>query len=116
LKVPQPGFVIASGVPKSVLVRDPGEIVVARISVTALAIRKSVSDRVVVISLNDRDSGYTQNLAYSIGQGTECAGISKTVQVLNLRHSRILQKSFYSEIIAVDTAKHDDALRGVLSL
>ena len=50
LKFPQPGFVMVIGMPKSVVVRDPGEIVIARISVTALAIRKSVSDRVIVVS------------------------------------------------------------------
>src|SRR5260370_37718939 len=77
LKFPQPGFVIVAGVSKSVVVRDPSEIVIARISVTALAIRKSVSDRVIVVSLNDRNSGFTQNLAHSIRSeerrvGKEC--------------------------------------------
>src|ERR1700741_965544 len=91
LKFPEPGFVIVVGVPKSVVVRDPSEMVIARISVTALAIRKSVSDRVIVVSLNDRNSGFTQNLAYSIWQRAECAEIPKTVQVLNLGRSGIFQ-------------------------
>ena|ERR1700730_5806692 len=94
LKFPQPGFVMVIGVPKSVVVRDPGEIVIARIGVTALAIRKSVSDRVIVVSLNDRNSGFAQNLAHSIRQRAECAEIPETVQVLNLGRSGILQQSF----------------------
>src|SRR5258708_36000398 len=91
LKFPQPDFVVVVGVPKSVVVRDTSEIVLARISVTALAIRKSVSDRVIVVSLNDRNSGFTQTLARSTRQGAECAEISKTVQVLNLGRSGIFQ-------------------------
>src|SRR5260370_15214492 len=83
--------VCSSDLSKSVVVRDPSEIVIARISVTALAIRKSVSDRVIVVSLNDRNSGFTQNLAHSIRQWAECAEISKTVQVLNLGRSGIFQ-------------------------
>src|SRR4051794_201137 len=83
LKFPQPAFVVVVGVPKSVVVRDPSEIVIARISVTALAIRKSVSDRVIVVSFNHGNSGFTQNLAYSIRQRAKCTQIPKTVQVLN---------------------------------
>jgi len=116
LEFPEPGFVIAACVPKSVVVRDPRKIVVARISITALAIRKSVSDRVVVISLNDRDSCLPQDFTYSIGRWAECTQISKTVKVLNLRRPRIHQESFESEMIAVDTAEQCDALRGGLSL
>src|SRR5258708_39774530 len=91
LKSRQPDFVVVVGVPKSVVVRDPSEIVIARISVTALAIRKSVCDRVIVVFLNDRNSGFTQNLAHSIRQRAECTEIPKTVQVLNLWRSGIFQ-------------------------
>src|SRR5258707_14880650 len=94
LKFPQSRLVIVIGVPKSVVVRDPGEIVISRISVTALTVCKSVSDRVIVVSLNVWNSGFAHNLANSMRQRAECAEIPETVQVLNLGRSGILQQSF----------------------
>src|SRR5260221_10247510 len=94
LKFPQPGFVIVIGVPKSVAVRGRDEMVIAGICVTALAVCKSVSDRVIVVSLNDWNSGFAQNLSNSIRQRAEYDKIPETVQVLKLGRSGILQQSF----------------------
>jgi hypothetical protein len=75
-----------------------------------LAIGESVSDRVVIVSLNDRSPCFTQDLANSIGEWTESAEISKTVKVFDPACCRVFQQSFESEIIAVDTTEKCDPL------
>jgi hypothetical protein len=89
--------------------------VIARIGVTALTIRESIADRVIVISLNDWNCCFTHNLTSSIGKWTECAKISKAVKSPDPACSGVLEESFESEIIAVDTSEEGNALRGVLS-
>ena len=115
-KFPEPSLVVAARVSKSVIIRDLSEIVVARIGVTALAIRESVSDRVVVISLNARHSCFTRNLTCSISEWTECTEISKAVKALDSACSCVPEESFEGEIIAVNTPEKADAVRGVLRL
>jgi len=115
-ELPKPVFVVTAGVPKSVIIGEFSEIVVARIGVAALTIRKSVADRVIVISLNDWNRCFTYNLTSSIGKWTECAKISKAVKSPDPARSGVLEESFESEIVAVDTSEEGDALRGVLRL
>src|SRR5262249_25479743 len=90
--------------------------VIARIGVAALTICESVADRVIVISLNDWNCCFTQNLTSSIGKWTECANISETVESPDPTCTRVLKESFESEIVAVDTPEEGDTLRGVLRL
>jgi hypothetical protein len=115
-ELPQPVSVVVVRVPKSIIIRDFGEIVVARIGVTALTMRKSVADRVVVISLNNWNCCVTHNLTNPIGKWTECAKISKAEKSPDPACSRVLEESFESEIVAVDTPEEPNALRGVLRL
>src|SRR6516164_10311122 len=82
-KFPKPGFVFTACMPKSIIVRELSEIVVPRISVTALALRESVSDRVVVISLNNRNPCLAQNVASAVWRWTECAEITEAVESLD---------------------------------
>ena len=115
-ELPKPFFVVTAGVPKSVIIGEFSEKVVARIGVAALTIRKSVADRVIVVSLYDWNCCFTQNLANSIGKRTECSKISKAIESPDPRRSRVFEESFESEIVAVDTSEEGDALRGVLRL
>lgn len=104
---------MAVRVPKRVVVRELGKIVVARVGISASAIGESIADRVVVIPLYDRDPRVLQNPADSIGKWAECAKIAEAIEMLDTPLLCIVDEGFQSEVVTIRAAEKTDTLPGV---
>jgi hypothetical protein len=104
---------MAVRVPKRVVVRELGKIVVARVGVAASAIGESIADRVVVIPLYDWNPRVLQNPADSIGKGAKRAKIAEAIEMLDTPLHCIVEKGFQSKVVTIHAAEKTDTLPGV---
>src|SRR5207302_609652 len=91
---------------------EPGEAIVARVAVAALAVRQLVADGVVVVALDAHDAPLLQQFDGAIRVRPKRAEVAQAVNRLDFPAARVGQGRRQSQVVAVHAAEDGDA-RGV---
>lgn len=90
---------------QSVFVTDLSKMVVARISVSTLAVVQLIPYGVVIVALEASNVVLSQYWKHTIWIGTECAHIAETKILINLAAFNIAKGTFQREIVAIDASE-----------
>ncbi len=107
-KLSQPFPVWRGGLLKRVLITDSGVVIISRVGVAALAIRKSVSDAVVVVSLHDLDAVVPEEIDGSVRLRAEGTKVAKAIHRVGGSVPSVLEGSAEGNMIAVDAPEKGD--------
>ena len=100
---------MTAGIGECVVVTDLSIIVICWIRVAALAVIKSMADRVVVISLHTLDLVFFQEWKDSIRMRAKTSQVAETVNRIDTLLAGILESGFQGQKVAVDSAKAGNA-------
>src|SRR5712692_2668729 len=93
-QVPHPGSVGRAGVRQGVLITEPGEVVVARIGIAALAVGQVVAYGVIVVALDALNAGIAEQRKNAIGMRAKSAKVAEAAATIHATATSVVEGSF----------------------
>ena len=98
-------------VPEGVAVREPREVVVARIGVAALAVVESARDRIVVVPPHHADVMVDEEREDPVRVGAERPEVAEAVERVRPPGGGVLDRGRQRQVVAVDAPEDGDPAR-----
>src|SRR5215210_1074375 len=111
-----PGLELRRALPRRVAVGDPGEMVVARIGVAAVAVLAAGGERLLVIALDRPYVPLDEQGPDLLGIRAEAAEVAQAVDRLGSAAGGVLEQRAQAVVVVVDAAEDGDARPGALDL